>query len=88
MSYDDFQKTGKLGCGECYNVFSERLEPLLKRIHGNSEHHGKTPKKMEQSIKKYNELNDLKALLNKAIQSEEYEKAAELRDEIRKLEVE
>jgi protein arginine kinase activator len=88
MSFEEFQKTGKLGCSECYSVFEERLEPLLKRIHGNTEHHGKTPKKMEQDVNKSNVLNDLKELLNKAIQSEEYEKAAELRDEIRKLEVE
>ena len=47
MSYDDFRKSGRLGCGECYGAFHRFLSPLLKRIHGSIQHVGKTPAKMQ-----------------------------------------
>ncbi|MCX7842223.1 MAG: UvrB/UvrC motif-containing protein [Clostridia bacterium] len=86
MSFEDFQKEGKIGCSECYEVFSERLQPILKRLHGNVEHHGKVPQKVFETVKASREIERLKASLNKAIQAEEYEKAAEIRDKIRLLE--
>jgi protein arginine kinase activator len=87
MSYEEFQKTGKLGCSNCYNVFGERLQSLFKRLHGEVEHHGRIPGKISKTIKTTKEIEKLKELLNAAIQKEEYEKAAEIRDKIRGLEV-
>lgn len=86
MSYDDFQKTGKLGCGECYKLYGERIKPVLKRLHGNTGHTGKIPKQLYESLSTSREIERLKELLNKAVQDEEYEKAAEYRDKIREFE--
>ena len=87
MRIDEFIKTAKLGCNDCYEAFDERLEPLLKRLHGSFEHRGKAPAQISESIKSSREIKKLKTLLNKAVQNEEYEKAAEIRDRIRSLEV-
>lgn len=86
MSYREFQKVGKLGCSNCYEVFSERLKPLLRRLHGSAEHHGRLPGKGLKNIEVPNEMDSLKDLLNKAIKNEEYEKAAEIRDKIKSME--
>jgi len=87
MSYEEFKKIGKLGCDNCYEIYSERLNPLIRRLHGNTKHTGKIPKKISETIKVSKEIASLKQQLNKAIQEEEYEKAAELRDIIKRAEV-
>lgn len=87
MSFGDFRKTGKLGCANCYKVFSDNLNPILRRIHGSAEHNGKAPGKVSDCLKATNELEHLKARLAAAIEKEEYEKAAELRDTIKGLEI-
>lgn len=93
MTYSDFRKLGKLGCGSCYTAFREVLMPLLKNIHGSGHHAGREPKK-EVEAKKLkppkteDRIAELKDKLQKAIQSEEYEQAAVLRDKIRALEKE
>ncbi len=93
LAYADFKKVGRLGCGECYNVFRQYLAPLLKRIHGSSQHVGKSPRKSEvpsgpgaASPKKRNGLQELKDQLAKAIAKEAFEQAAALRDKIREME--
>ncbi|MFA5659204.1 MAG: hypothetical protein WC900_07960, partial [Oscillospiraceae bacterium] len=43
LGYEDFRKTGRLGCSECYNAFRGHLSSLLKKIHGSSQHLGKHP---------------------------------------------
>lgn len=87
LSFEEFQKIGKLGCENCYTVYGDRLEPVIKRLHGNVEHRGKVSEKVSQSIKVTREIKKLKTELSKAVQAEEYEKAAEIRDKIRSLEV-
>lgn len=86
MSYEEFQKVGKLGCSNCYTVYGDKLSPLLKRIHGSVEHHGKVPHRISEAVKATREVEKLKLELGKAIQEEEYEKAAQLRDRIKSLE--
>lgn len=86
MSFEDFRKTGKLGCTNCYKLFKENLAPILRRLHGNAEHTGKVPAKISGCIKNSNEIEKLKNELTDAIDREEYEKAAQLRDRIRGLE--
>ena len=86
MSFEDFRKTGKLGCGNCYSVFRENLNPILRRLHGNIEHTGKVPRKVSDYMRTTNELEKLRNELAAAIGNEEYEKAAEFRDRIRFLE--
>ncbi|NBI08021.1 UvrB/UvrC motif-containing protein [Senegalia massiliensis] len=85
MTYNRFKQTGKLGCSKCYETFNENLNPLFKRIHGHDTHRGKIPNRAGKSIKLRNDIKKLTKELNKAIENEEFEKAAELRDEIRDL---
>ena len=86
MSYEEFKKVGKLGCDNCYEVYEEKLVPLLRRLHGNLQYHGKVPKKVFETVKVSKEIDSLKEELDKAIKGEEYEQAAEIRDKIRSLE--
>ena len=87
MSYEDFQRIGKMGCSNCYEIFGEQLKPLIKRIHGSMQHNGKTPQKFTRKLKVSNEIEKLRQMLNEAILHEEYEKAAELRDKIKSMEI-
>ncbi|MFA5881294.1 MAG: UvrB/UvrC motif-containing protein, partial [Eubacteriales bacterium] len=75
-----------LGCPTCYDVFENKLDPVLRRIHGNPRHTGKIPKRTGGTIELRREIEELKRELQAAITSEEYEKAAEVRDKIRGLE--
>ncbi|PKM79646.1 MAG: hypothetical protein CVU89_17215 [Firmicutes bacterium HGW-Firmicutes-14] len=81
-----FSKIGKLGCAGCYDIFETKLDPVLRRVHGNSRHTGKIPKRTGGLIVIKKEILDLKEKLQTAIKKEEYEKAAEIRDQIRGLE--
>lgn len=81
MKFDEFKRTGKLGCGNCYETYSNKLEPIIKRFHGNLLHHGKTPGE-KIKINEKEDLSKLKKLLLEAIEKEEYERAAEIRDKI------
>jgi len=87
MTYDDFRKVGRLGCAECYSTFRRSLGSLLKRIHGSGHHLGKSPARAARPPGKAKvELTDLKRKLERAIDMEEFEEAARLRDEIRQFE--
>ena len=89
LTYADFKKIGRLGCGECYNAFRKYLAPLLKRIHGSNQHVGKSPlkdKNIPKPGRKKTDAEDLKVGLQKAIQREDFEEAARLRDQIRAIE--
>jgi protein arginine kinase activator len=86
LSYADFRKMGRLGCGECYQAFKKYLMPLLKRIHGSSQHLGKSPLKVDKVVKKKLDLQELRNNLQKAVGEEAFEEAARIRDQIRELE--
>jgi len=87
LSYADFKKIGRLGCGECYTVFRKYLAPLLKRIHGSTQHSGKSPLNIAvNGTKKKVDIQELRLRLQKAIEGEEFEEAARLRDQIKELE--
>lgn len=86
FTYQDFKKTGRLGCGDCYEAFKKQLDPLLKRIHGANRHIGKVPLMVGKTVKENKTLQELKAQIEKAIAAEEFEEAARLRDAIKELE--
>lgn len=88
MEYDDFLKSSRLGCAQCYKAFEEKLDPIIRRLHGNGNHHGKIPVRVSSNVDVDREIEKLKALLNESIQKEAYEEAAKIRDRIRSLEVE
>ena len=85
-TYEQFQRTGKLSCGSCYDSFNHQMEGLLKRIHGASRHTGKVPARIGGSLKLVKEMDQLKHKLKKAVEKEEFEEAALIRDQIRQLE--
>ncbi|MFH1878477.1 MAG: UvrB/UvrC motif-containing protein [Candidatus Omnitrophota bacterium] len=86
MTYKDFQKTGRLGCGKCYATFEKNLRALLRKIHGHDRHTGKMPFKGEEILKEQRDFQRLKKELDELIRAEEFEKAALVRDRIRDLE--
>ena len=71
----------------CYKAFESKLNPILKRVHGgNTVHAGKIPKRAGNSIHEKKHLQQLKQAMQQYILDEEFEKAAETRDEIRQIE--
>lgn len=86
LTYADFKKIGRLGCGECYAAFKRYLSPLLRRIHGSSQHMGKAPFKVTKVLKKGMDLQELRRMLQRAIEIEAFEEAVRIRDQIRELE--
>lgn len=86
LTFADFRRLGHLGCDKCYETFHAELSPLLRRIHGSTTHTGKVPTgERYGSARIERERRRLEEALKQAIQNEEYEKAAELRDAIRAL---
>lgn len=86
LTYQDFKKIGRLGCGQCYTAFEKILAPLIKRIHGSTQHFGKIPGRTPKMAKAPDRMRDIRSRMRRAIETEEFEEAAKLRDEIRKLE--
>jgi protein arginine kinase activator len=83
----DFKKAGRLGCPECYKTFAEGLEGLLKSMHKGTRHAGKVPEALRQSRDLSDRLKNLQKKLTKAVEDENFEQAAHLRDEIKQMNV-
>jgi len=82
-----FRKEGVLGCPRDYEVFDKSLRPLIEKAHdGRATHCGKIPLKSPGDTKKQVELLNLRQQLESAVRSEDYERAAELRDRIKQSE--
>lgn len=86
LTYEGFKKSGRFGCGQCYSAFRQYLSSLLKKIHGSNRHFGKVPTKLGRPVKKKVDVEELKNELQRAIQQEEFEEAARIRDKIKELE--
>ncbi|UKS25624.1 UvrB/UvrC motif-containing protein [Paenibacillus sp. HWE-109] len=86
LTYSQFSKLGRFGCGSCYQSFSEKLDPLFKRVHGNIVHVGKVPKRSGGIIQCKREVDTLKKDMMACIEAEEFEEAAKIRDQIREIE--
>jgi protein arginine kinase activator len=81
----DFKKSGRLGCPECYDTFAEGLSSLLKTMHKGTHHVGKAPEALRASRENADRLKVLQKKLAKAIEAEDFEQAAVLRDEINRI---
>ena len=88
MDFADFSRSGRIGCGVCYVVFNEKLEPILRRVHGTSFHTGKVPLKAGNTVRLRLKVKGLRQELDVSVQREDYESAAKIRDSIRLLELE
>ena len=86
MSYEEFGRTGRLGCVNCYQSFEKLRLPLIKRVQRDAHHVGKVPAKAPAEAKRTLELRELQERLRKSIQAETFEDAAKIRDQIQQLE--
>ena len=82
----DISKSGRAFCADCYTTFGDELSPTLRSMHGAATHTGRAPAARRAVREKDEKLTRLRAELKEAITAENFEKAAELRDEIRALE--
>lgn len=94
-SFEDITRSGKIGCAECYHTFRGQLLPIIQRIHGTAQHKGKVPGSSALRVTDTNNkivaveetpLEEKKRLLKQAIEVQNFERAAVLRDEIKELE--
>jgi protein arginine kinase activator len=87
MTLRDFRQTGRLGCAHCYNTFEQSLRELLRRVHGNFKHVGRRYEPPPPDIlRESSALGELRDRLRRAVDSEEFELAARLRDQIKGME--
>lgn len=99
MSFDDFINIGKFGCSHCYDLFDQRIDPILKHIQGANRHIGRKAnlsnlnvdkeikdKAVKMISKEVSRIENLQEDLKKAVKEERYEDAAQIRDEIKKIE--
>jgi protein arginine kinase activator len=83
----EFKKTGRLGCSTCWETFETGLASLLKAMHKGDHHIGKVPAKAVHTLALSGKIQELSEQLEKAVREEKYEDAAQIRDEIREMEV-
>ncbi len=84
LTFAEFKETGRLGCPHCWASFEGQLRGLLRRIHGGSQHLGKVYLSPDPSVsEREKRLDALRRKLHRAVELEDFERAAELRDEIR-----
>ena len=86
ITFFEFRKEGRLGCPHDYICFQKELEPLILNIHGESRHVGKRPQRTQGNTDRQTDLIRLRREMKEAVQSEDYERASQLRDEIRQIE--
>jgi protein arginine kinase activator len=86
ITFREFRSQGRLGCPHDYIAFAKELKPLLENIHGETQHNGKFPKRAPHASQLQYRLIKLRSDLRNAVEEEEYERAARIRDEIQSLE--
>ena len=86
LTYREFVESGLFGCSECYSSFGDNLDYVVQKVQGNTRHSGKVPRGRFQDHKLEERLTELKVELERMVQQEKYERAAELRDEIKEIE--
>lgn len=85
-TFESIARSGKVGCAQCYQTFASRLQPLIQQIHGNTRHRGKVPGGDLPLPRQQSQLAVMRRELRDAIDTENFEHAAQLRDRIRLLE--
>jgi protein arginine kinase activator len=82
---DSLRRKGRVGCQTCYLTFSEYLEGLLERMHGATHHEGRIPGVDEEETRRRRAIDEAETALERAVADEDFERAAELRDELKQL---
>jgi protein arginine kinase activator len=86
IMYMEFRAEGRLGCPHDYDIFRTGLEPLIRRIHRKIRHTGKSPRRRPKAMPVHAELLEMRKQLRAAIEAEQFEEAARVRDLIRQKE--
>ncbi|MBM4029877.1 MAG: hypothetical protein FJ280_31430 [Planctomycetes bacterium] len=87
FTLDRLRKEGTLGCPADYEVFEKALLSLIERAHGGKTSHcGKVPSRLPSDTRRFVELAQLRRQLEEAVRDEDYERAAKLRDQLKRLE--
>lgn len=84
ITFFEFRNKGRLGCPHDYVCFEKELDPLLMNIHGETRHVGKRPQRQPADTDDHTQLIRLRREMKEAITAEDYERASELRDQIRR----
>ena len=79
---EDFLSTGYVGCEHCYDQFNRLILPRLQQMQQKIQHTGKQPGQNEKPLSEYDRL---KCELDKAIEIEDYEKAGQINEQLKKL---
>lgn len=83
----DFRATGRLGCAHCYDTFESSLRDLLRRVHGNSRHIGRRyVAPLPSALPHVSSATELRDRLKRAVEAEQFELAADIRDKLRGIE--
>jgi protein arginine kinase activator len=85
-TYADFRRTGKIGCSECYRIFTAPISQTLRQVQPSITHKGKIPSKSGEELKIKRRYETLKQELAAAVKNEDYETAAKLHKQIREIE--
>ena len=84
LTFQRFLEIGKFGCPTCYDTFRERLPKVFGKLHsGSTTHEGKVPASFNEKVTIKKKIESLRAHMQDAIQVENFEEAAVLRDEIK-----
>jgi protein arginine kinase activator len=83
ISFFEFRQAGRLGCPHDYDFFQAELEPLLLNVHGNTKHVGKYPRRQPLEAELTHSIVRQRRELRDAVESEDYERASKIRDQIR-----
>ncbi|MBA3672694.1 MAG: UvrB/UvrC motif-containing protein [Gemmatimonadaceae bacterium] len=87
LTMRDFRATGRMGCARCYVTFAPSMKELLRRVHGNARHTGRPYRApADAAMETGSVLGELREKLRRAIEQEQFETAADLRDRIKVLE--
>jgi protein arginine kinase activator len=85
LTLENFKKRAMLGCSECFNTFGKEIRDIVEKMFGRTRHKGKYPKRLQAYKSILIDLEGLKIRLEKAVEAENYEEAAKLRDQIKEL---
>lgn len=94
-SFEEISRSGRLGCAACYKAFHDELLPIIQRIHGTAQHKGKAPGGSALRVVDPHKqlvavepsaIDEKKRQLQRAVEAQDFEQAAVLRDEIKELE--